>query len=343
MKTNKLLYVGLLILSGCQWGTSSLSTPSFSSSIPIPTGDFSPYIQGRKFLIEQTKTLTYAITTLSDFNELPLSKINYPTNQEVITPYAVQDAVVGQFANQTLTFDLNAQPDARDTLALMAVGDVGSETETLALLQQLTLSDEAFNQRTTQTKERNLSHAFLASDYYWFNHYVLEESMTIQRYPNHILYGTANQVKTFQTEVSIPVGVQYQLYADTSMIYEIRDETYPSNFFGARDVKFETIRTQDNFKKALTLGPATEMIGFWGLLNQGLLPYGIPLQDPLASYQIALEMEKTSEDTMVFNLRIYQGDVWLESLERFEFQASLTGQSWQEVSQTYILWEPSVT
>jgi hypothetical protein len=127
------------------------------------------------------------------------------------------------------------------------------------------------------------------------------------------------------------------------MIYEIRDETYPSNFFGARDVKFETIRTQDNFKQALTLGPATEMIGFWHLLNQGLLPYGIPLQDPLASYQIALDMEKTSEDTMGFNLRIYQGDVWLESLETFEFQALLKGQSWQEVSQTYILWEPSVT
>ena len=85
------------------------------------------------------------------------------------------------------------------------------------------------------------------------------------------------------------------------------------------------------------------MIGFWGLLNQGLLPYGIPLQDPLASYQIALDMEKISEDTMGFNLRIYQGDVWLESLESFEFQASLKGQSWQEVSQTYILWEPSVT
>jgi hypothetical protein len=79
------------------------------------------------------------------------------------------------------------------------------------------------------------------------------------------------------------------------------------------------------------------------LLNQGLLPYGIPLQDPLASYQIALDMEKISEDTMGFNLRIYQGDVWLESLESFEFQASLKEQSWQEVSQTYILWEPSVT
>ena len=343
MKTNKLLFVGLWILSGCQWATSSISLPSVSSSIPIPNNDFLPYLNGRKFLIEQIKTFTYDTTTVAEFNELPLSKINYPTNQDRVTAYAVEDAVAGEFGNQTITFDLSGQPDARDTLASMAVGDVGSEMETLALLQQLTLSDEVFNQRTSQTKERNLSHAYLESDYYWFNHYVLEESMTIQRYPNHILYGTGSQVKTFQTEVSIPVGVQYQLYADTSMIYEIRDETYPSNFFGARDVKFETIRTQDNLKKALTLGPATEMIGFWELLDQGFLPFEIPLQNLLATYQTTLEMEKTSEDTMLFFLRIYQGSSWLDSSESFEFQASLKGQSWQEVNQTYRLWEPSVS
>lgn len=343
MKTNKLLYVGLLILSGCQWGTSSVSSPSISSSIPFPNDDFLPFVNGRKFLIEQTKTFTYGTLTLGDLNELPLSKINFPTNPNFVTPYAVNEAVVGQFPNQTITFNFNQQPDVRDTLASMDVGDTGSEVETITVLNQLTQSDESFNQRTTQTKERNLSHAFLESDYYWFNHYVLEESMMIQRYPNHILYGIANQTKTFQTEVSIPVGVQYQLYADASMIYEIRDETYPSNFFGARDVKFETIRTQDNLKKALTLGPATEMLGLWQLLNQGLLPFGIPLQDPLATYQIALEMEKTSTDTMVFYLRIYQGDSWLVSLESFEFQALLKGQTWQEVSQTYLLWEPSIT
>lgn len=343
MKKNSLLFVSILILSGCQWTTSSTSFPSVSSSIPLPNDDFIPYRNERRFLIEQIKTFTYGNTTLSDLNELPLSKINFSTNQDVVTPYVVNEAVVDQFSNQTITFNLNQQPDVRDTLASMDVGDISSEVETVTALNQLTLSDEAFNQRTTQTKERNLSHAFLDSDYYWFNHYVLEESMMIQRYPNHILYGAADQVKTFQTNVSIPVGVQYQLYADANMIYEIRDETYPSNFFGAKDVKFETIRTQDNLKKALTLGPATEMVGLWQLLNQGFLPFGIPLQDPLATYQIALEMEKTSTDTMVFYLRIYQGDSWLASLESFEFQASLKGQTWQEVSQTYLLWEPSIT
>lgn len=343
MKTNKLLFVGLWILSGCQWATSSISLPSVSSSIPIPNNDFIPYLNGRKFLIEQVKTFTYDTTTVAEFNELPLSKINYPTNQDHVTAYAVEDAVAGEFGNQTITFDLSGQPDARDTLASMAVGDVDSETETLALLQQLTLSDEVFNQRISQTKERNLSHAYLESDYYWFNHYVLEESMTIQRYPNHILYGTGSQVKTFQTEVSIPVGVQYQLYADTSMIYEIRDETYPSNFFGARDVKFETIRTQDNFKQALTLGPATEMLGLWNLLERGFVPVGLSLQEPLTNYQQTIEMKKMSSDTIEFSLRLYRGESWLDALESFEFKASLTGQTWQEVVQHYLLLEPSVT
>ncbi len=343
MKTNSLLFVGVLVLSGCQWATSSISLPSVSSSIPIPNDDFIPYLNGRKFLIEQTKIFTYETTTLAEFNELPLSKINYPTNQDHVTPYAVKDAVLGQFDDQTIIFNVNGKPDARDTLSSMAVGDIASETETILLLQQLELSDEIFNHQTIQTKERNLSHAFLESDYYWFNHYVLEESMTIQRYPHHILYGTANQVKTFQTEVSIPVGIEYQLYADESMIYEIRDETYPSNFSGARDIKFETIRTQDNLKKALTLGPVTGMLGFWQLLNQGLLPFGIPLQDPLSAYQQEIKMERATVDTVVFYLRIYKGLSWLESSESFEFQATLQGDSWQEVSQTYLLWEPSVS
>ena len=343
MKTNKLILLSVLILSGCQWRTSSLSSSSFSSSIPIPSDEFLPYIDGRKFLIEKSKIYLYATTSVSDLNELPLSKINYPTNQVLLTTYAVNEALPGQFANQTITFDATQQPDARDTLALMVVGEVGNETDTLSLLNQLTTSDEVFNQQTTVFKERNLSSAFFESDYYWFNHYVLEETMVVQRYPNQIIYGTGNQIKTFQTDVSIPVGIQYQLYADASTIYEIRDETYPSNFFGARDTKFETIRTQDNFKRALTLGPATEILGLWNLLERGFVPVGLSLQEPLTNYQQTIEMKKLSSDTIEFSLRLYRGESWLDALESFEFKASLTGQTWQEVVQHYLLWEPSVT
>ena len=343
MKTNKLILLSVLILSGCQWRTSSLSSSSFSSSIPIPSDEFLPYIDGRKFLIEKSKIYLYATTSVSDLNELPLSKINYPTNQVLLTTYAVNEALPSQFANQTITFDATQQPDARDTLALMVVGEVGKETDTLSLLNQLTTSDEVFNQQTTVFKERNLSSAFFESDYYWFNHYVLEETMVVQRYPNQIIYGTGNQIKTFQTDVSIPVGIQYQLYADASTIYEIRDETYPSNFFGARDTKFETIRTQDNFKRALTLGPATEILSLWNLLERGFVPVGLSLQEPLTNYQQTIEMKKLSSDTIEFSLRLYRGESWLDALESFEFKASLTGQTWQEVVQHYLLWEPSVT
>jgi hypothetical protein len=126
------------------------------------------------------------------------------------------------------------------------------------------------------------------------------------------------------------------------MIYDIRDETYPSGFFGARDLKFETIRTQDNLKKALTLGPATEMIGFWNLFKQGSLPMGVSLQEPLTTYQISIEMKKTTADTIVFSLRVYRGESWGDALESFEFNISLKGQTWQSVNQTYLLWEPSV-
>jgi hypothetical protein len=212
MKTNKLLFVSLLILSGCQWGNSPSSSSSIPSSFPFPSNDFLPYINGRKFLIQQTTTLTYDTVVIGDLIDLPLSKINYPANEVLIASYAVKDAVVSQFADQVFNFDSTQQPDARDTLASMAIGSVGSEADTLALLTQLTRSDERFNQRTTVKKERNLSHAFLESDYYWFNHYVLEETMMVKRHLNQVIYGTGNQTKTFQTEVSIPVGIEYQLY-----------------------------------------------------------------------------------------------------------------------------------
>ena len=343
MKNHNILVIGLLILSGCQWITPSSSSLSFSSSIPIPNDDFSPLIDGRKFLIEDTKTFTYGFNSVGDLTELLLSKINYPTNQTYRTSYAVTGATLGQFNNQPITFEGNLQPDARDTLASMAIGGIVSESATIALLDQLSPSDERFNQKSIIKKERNLSQAFFESEYYWFNHYVLEETLTIQRYQNQILYGTANQTKTFQTAVSIPVGVQYQLYADASMIYEIRDETYPSNYFGARDTKFETIRTQDNLKKALTLGPATEMLGTWRLLSEGHIPFGVDLQEPLATYQRSIVVTKTANDTLVFSLRIYQGESWLASSETFEFQAALKGQIWQDVQQTYRLWEPSIS
>ena len=340
MKTNKLLFVSLLILSGCQWGNSPSSSSSIPSSFPIPSNDFLPYINGRKFLIQQTTTLTYDTVVVGDLIDLPLSKINYPANEVLIASYAVKDAVVSQFANQVFNFDSTQQPDARDKLSSMAIGSVGSEADTLALLTQLTRSDERFNQRTTVKKERNLSHAFLESDYYWFNHYVLEETMMVKRYLNQVIYGTGNQTKTFQTEVSIPVGIEYQLYADASMIYDIRDETYPSNFFGARDVKLETIRTQHNLKQALTLGPATDMLGFWSLLKQESRPVGVYLHEPLTTYQTSLEMKKTAGDTLVFFLRMYRGDSWSQAVETFEFQASLKGQRWQDVKQEYLFWEP---
>lgn len=343
MKKNNLLFIGLLLLASCQLGSVSTTSSSFSVSIPPVTDDFLPYLDGRKFLIQQSKTMNYRTVTIEDLTELPLANINYPTNEVFITSYAVKDAVVGQFDQQTITFDSITQPDVSATIASLAVGDVVTETDTVALLNQLTTSDESFNQLSVVFEEKNFSHPYFESEYYWFNNYIIEESMVIQRHNNLALYGVGNQVKTFQTEVSIPVSIQYQLYADSTTIYEIRDETYPSNFFGARDLKFETIRTEHNFKQALTLGPATTLLGFWQLVNQESIPYGFSAQEPITSYQKSLELIKTSTDTITFYLRIYEGATLATSLETFEFQASLNGNVWENVRTDYRLWEPSVS
>lgn len=343
MKTNKLIFIGLLLLASCRLGSVSTSSSSFSISIPPIIDDFLPYLDGRKFLIQHAKTMTYSTTSFEALTELPLSKINYPTNELFITPYAVKDAMLGQFDNQTITFDSTILPNVSAPLASMAIGEVGTESDTVALLQQLTTSDESFNQLTIVFEEKNFSHPYFESEYYWFNNYIIEESMVIQRHQNQALFGTGNQSRTFQTEVSIPISIQYQLYADSAMIYEIRDETFPSNFFGARDLKFETIRTEDNFKHALTLGPATTMLGFWQLVKQGSIPYGFSPQEPLASYQKSFEMIKTSDNNLTFVLRIFAGTSFETSLETFEFQASLNGHLWENVRTDYRLWEPSVS
>ena len=343
MKRNRLIFIGLLLLASCRFVNPSTSSSSFPISIPPVSDEFLPYLDGRKFLIQQSKTMNYRTVTIEDLIELPLANINYPTNEVFITSYAVKDAVVGQFDQQTITFDSITQPDVSATIASLAVGEVVTETDTVALLNQLTTSDESFNQLSVVFEEKNFSHPYFESEYYWFNNYIIEESMVIQRHQNQVLFGTGNQSRTFQTEVSVPISIQYQLYADSAMIYEIRDETFPSNFFGARDLKFETIRTEDNFKQALTLGPATNMLGFWQLVNQESIPYGFSPQQPLATYQKSFEMKKTSDNMLTFYLRIFEGISFETSLETFEFQASLNGNLWVDVRTDYRLWEPSVS
>ena len=343
MKKTNLTMLCVIVLSGCRVITPSLSsTSSFTSSIPIPNDDFDPNINGRNILIEQTQEVTYAQITSTTLSPLPLSAINFQLREEVVPSYAVVDAIPGDFSNQTITF-LDDDMDVTATLNQLTVGESLSPSATIDFLTELQPTDERFNAKSIETKIRNLSHVYLQSEYYWFNNYVLEETMDIQRYDNHVLYGEGSHLKTFQTEVSIPVSVDYQLHADASTIYEIRDETYPSGFFGARDQRYQAIRTSDNFKQALTLGPITDMLGMRKQWNEQSTIIGFPLTQAPEVFTTTLDVEKTQTNALTISFAIFDGETLLESDESITVSVTLQDQTWSPMMIQYHLWQPTMS
>lgn len=340
MKKSNLLYLTIFVLASCRLLPSPSSTSLVSSSIPIPVDDFNPLIDGRKILKELRVISTFGQVQVSDLNPLPLSENNYPVN-DTVTPYAVMDATEGQYANQVIQFNQDGI-DASALLPQLAVGESLTHTQALAFLQSIVASDERFNQQTLTTYFRDLSHIYYGSPYYWFNNFLFQESMVIKRHPNLILFGEGSQTKTFQTEVNINIDVDYQLYANDSMIFEIRDETYPSGFFGASDRKFETIRTTDNFKQALTIGPVQTILNTWQQLQREQSPMPIALVTPWTNLQSSITLTKTASDTIAFSLSVQSLMDEDTPEETLTLQVVLQGNQWQPLQQTYQLWEPIV-
>ena len=342
MKKINLLTLSMLVLSGCRFGNPSLSsTSSFPSSIPIPNDDFNPDMNGRTILIEHIQERRFTQTTSSTLSPLPLAEINYE-HQDAVTPsYAVADALLGDFSNQTLTFS-NEEMDITSTLNQLEIGESLSSVATLDFLNTMQPTDERFNSKTIDTKIRNLSHVYFQSDYFWYNNYVLEEQLVVNRYDNQVLYGTGNQLKTFQTEVDISVAIAYQLYADATTIYEIRDETYPSGFFGASDDKYQAIRTSDNFKQALTVGPITDILGLrkqW--MEQGEI-IGFPMTQSQEVYSTSLEVRKTQADTLTITFAIFEGETLNASDETLTVSVMIQNETWSPLLFAYQLWQPSM-
>ena len=343
MKKSNLVYLTIFVLSSCRLLPSPNSSALVISSIPIPVDDFNPLVNGRKILKELRTISTFDQIQISDLNPLPLSELNYAVDDTVTPPYAVLDATEGQYGNQNIQFNQNGNGiDASTLLPPLGIGEQLTNSEALVVIQNLYSSDERFNQQTLSTYYRDLSHIYYGSPYYWFNNFFFQESMVIKRHPNLILFGEGSQTRTFQTEVVINIDVDYQLYANDSMIFEIRDETYPSGFFGANDHKFETIRTAENFKEALTLGPIRTILNTWQQIQREQSPISAAFVTPWANLQSSISVTKTAIDTIVFSLSVQSvmGNDGPE--ETFAMTVELKGNQWQPLQQTYQLWEPDI-
>lgn len=339
---NKKLYLPIffIVLSGCRTSTTSSISSNFNSSIPVPTEDFNPIINGRIILRETLIQTTYNVVELSILDPLPLAEFNFPVLEDVVTPYAVIDAVEGDFEDQTINF-INQNPNIGYSLSSLALNQQIEGQEAILAITNLQPSDERFNQTQIIRKHRDLSHVYFGSDYYWFNNFVEEEELLLSRHPNLVTYGQGNLKKMFQTEISIDIDVDYQLYADATTIYEIRDETYPSGFFGAEDQKFETIRTQDNFKQALTMGPLTTFIQQWESLERNQAPFGFPFHGDITLTNRSLTIQKIGENIYEFQLEVYLGGAFESAEENYQMRATLNGSNWENIEQHYQLWQPT--
>jgi len=339
---NKLLALPIffLVLSGCRLTPSSSSTLSSTTSIPIPNEDFNPIINGRTILKETVIETSYQIINPSVLNPLPLAEFNFPAIEDVVPPYAVSDAILGDFANQSIQFS-NQTLVMPSNVSSLSVNQSIEDQEVVQVLSTLQPTDERFNQLQSQRKHRDLSHVYFGSDYYWFNQFVEEEEITLTRHTNPVIYGQWQMHKMFQTEVTIPISVDYQLYADASMIYEIRDETYPIGFFGAQDQKFETIRTVDNYKLALTMGPITTMVQQWQRFANNQTPNDFVFHGDITLANRSLTITKLAGSLYEFKIEVFIGATFESAEENYQMRAVLRNGEWESVEQHYQLWQPS--
>ncbi len=233
--------------------TTLMMTSCFASASTISPGLFDKVIDGKILLKETLTTWTFHQGESKAFTGTPLLPINY-RQEPVSVAYEDESAALGDYANEVMTFNLQP-PSIASFLSGYNFPQTLQHTQTQALLSAMVVTDEGYHQAIRHSRERNLSFDTLEGSYYAFNNYIREENMTLQRYQTPMLFGEGEIKITFQTGFELRPTVIEQISADAEYIYNLRDETYPSGFFGAVDRKIATIRSPGKFKQALTLGP----------------------------------------------------------------------------------------
>jgi hypothetical protein len=348
MKQNNSWFLFSFLLVGCvTTSTSSLpfsstATSSLTSAIPIPNAEFIPVVSGRTFLIESQASFVFTTTQPGELTTLPLAPNNFPVSETVVTAYAPTPEAATLTEEETLIW-ANV-PLSNSWIQSLPIGESVTGSEVVDWLKAQAVSDQKWNQMTETRKTRNLSAAFLnQDDYYWFNHFVREETRAMTRYDNHQIYGEGDIHIMFQTEFEITPRFAKQIHADTTTIYEIYDETYPSGFFGAQDYQFRTRRTLGNFQRALTMGPIQMLLDAVDLTNLGLFLPTQPMRTPFESIEVELSLMRINATQTEISFRLFKGESFLTSEETFEIKAVLEQTTWQTITQTYYLWKPIVS
>ena len=334
----RLLVLSSILLASCR-GFSSTSVVT-TSSLPVSISTsfsnslFDKSIPEGTLLKETLETFRFNQVNIGLFSGTALNPINFFENTTLTTPFAVENAELGDYAQEAISFS-NVALNLNEQLGPFTQTTSYQQETFLNLLEALKVTDEPVNEMERTLRERDLSHDVIGDPYYWFNNYVKEEEIVLKRFENLIIYGEGTSAIEFQTGVNIqPVFVE-QISLDHQYIYSIVDQTYPSGFFGAVDTKIVTIRQPGNAKVALTIGPVQQILNtIWSwqrwqtniLLNQPSAT--VMAQDFMAvrpsAHQLTIQM--------IMEIKI--GD----QHQRRMLQATISNDQWTSFEKSHLIW-----
>ena len=316
-KTSNKVSIWLLMLAPMMFSCASTSYPINSSSNPSyssPYFDFNPFFDGKRKLAEYRFERTFEHIEAGNFGGTLLNPRNYPEDTST-TPHYRSEIIEDENSSSTEPIDYSEEPIVfdgfksviADTITTFNHGQLG-DTDIEELLVILNQNDDFANKQTTTFNETILHHGFFNDPYYAFNNSHKIETKSLTRYDNDIVHGTGEGTIYYQDGFKHDYTLVEQIRATGFLIYEMRDETFPSGSTSAKDYKRTSIRVAGNYQSALGLGGGARMQRF---IERRIEEYG-PFTDPESAtyspyYQYSITGYKgENETTLTFQLHIEQ-------------------------------------
>jgi hypothetical protein len=254
----KLIFV-LVVMTSCGANTSSVSSSTNSTSSSSFTNSlFDKSIPEGRLLKEDTSSFEFLKETFDSYEGSFFLPQTFRQDEERSVFYEVENAIESNYASQLLTYSTTNHL-VSNYLSLFPSSNRIEGDAVAPFLRSILAGDDAYTGKVETSFSRDLSFDVLGEPYYWYNNYLSNSVLASTRYEG-ITETIVQRDIEFQTGVDIDVSSVTQILSDGVFIYELTDETYPIGFFGANDYKIQTIRTEDNFKEALSVGPIHLML-----------------------------------------------------------------------------------
>ncbi|HOJ44604.1 MAG TPA: hypothetical protein PK340_01015 [Bacilli bacterium] len=295
--------------------TSSYSVyPSSNPSYSSPDFDFNPIFGTKRKLAEYRVEREFEHVDEGMFDGTLLNPRNYPEDTTVVPHYRpeVDEEQTSStlepidYSDELITFR-SFDSILSDTIAGLSLGEL-SDTQIDALLSVLDGNDDYINKQTTTYYETILHNDFLNDAYNGYNNSHKIETKQLVRYDDAIVHGTGSGIIYYQDGFNHEYTLVEQIRATGFLIYEMRDETFPSGSTSARDYKRTSTRVAGNYQAALGLGGGARMKRFLQRRYEEYSQFTDPESETYSPYySYSITGEKTEQmTTIAFDLHIDQ-------------------------------------